>query len=321
MGPLGASFLFGNSCPVLLRLGRWPILSALVLVGAGVVASARDAPARRLPASPRSGWRSTAGARPGGIFSASSCRRSPSAPRLVSPFVLGAPPPAAYGVNEPALALAAPRPASRFADRRGRRGGRARRLSRPRRQWGEHNLAAFERERADLEATLADVAIVAECPGCAAPESPPPGARFFASAVPVYAFLTGALRSGQPSPSYLRSARSDGPARRIGPARRGPGVRAVVAPVGQDMPPLARATHGRFVVYDGERGLLGPVDVVARYGGHAPVVRAESGLAARRRPMVASGRARRRRAASLSRWDPLPAPAADLPPMGRSFPR
>ncbi|MGH7820949.1 MAG: hypothetical protein ACREQ9_14380, partial [Candidatus Binatia bacterium] len=142
-------------------------------------------------------------------------------------------------------------------------------------EWGEENLSAYARERADLEATLADVrAILAERPGrVSAGKAATWGNRFKIGSVPVYAFLT---REHFDQVSFLyhsMSRTSDVMVLRDENDHAQDvafGVRAVVAPVGQRTAPHLglRGVHGRFAVYESSpEGYFGLVDVGARYTG------------------------------------------------------
>jgi hypothetical protein len=106
--------------------------------------------------------------------------------------------------------------------------------------WGEENLAAYEKERAQLEAALTDVrAMLSAWPGrvSAGPASGW-GGQFKLGAVPVHAFLTrehidqvSFLYHAMSKPSDVMVRRDEGPAHDVAF-----GVRAVIAPADRPMP-------------------------------------------------------------------------------------
>ena len=143
--------------------------------------------------------------------------------------------------------------------------------------WGEENLAAYDRERKDLELAFAAVAkIVAEKPGrVSAGKSGTWGKQFTIGAVPVYAFATrqhfdqvSFLYHAMSLPSDVMVLRDESNAFHDAAF----GVRAVVAPASQSMPAhlRLRSRHGRFAVYEASReGYFGLVDIGAVYTGAA----------------------------------------------------
>jgi 6-pyruvoyl-tetrahydropterin synthase related domain len=141
--------------------------------------------------------------------------------------------------------------------------------------WGRESLEAYEREHADIDATLGDVrAIVAERPGrVSAGLAASWGSQFKVGAVPVYALLTRAhfdqasfLFHSMSLTSDVMVLRDDG-----NPADATAfGIRAIVASVGRAMPEpyRLRGRHGRFAVYEASaEGYFGLVDVGALYTG------------------------------------------------------
>ena len=144
-------------------------------------------------------------------------------------------------------------------------------------RWGEESLAAVARERADLEAALADVrAILAERPGrVSAGKAATWGREFKVGSVPVYAFLTrehldevSFLYHSMSLPSDVMVLRDEASAVHDVVFA----VRAVIAPADLPAPPnlRPRARHGRFAVYEASReGYFGLVDIGGRYTGPA----------------------------------------------------
>ena len=141
--------------------------------------------------------------------------------------------------------------------------------------WGEANLAAFQRERGDLDAALADIqTILDQRPGrVSAGKAAEWGATFKIGEAHVYSFLT---RHGFDEASYLYhtiSLTSDYMVLRNenDPAHEDLfGIRAVLAPVTLKLPPYfqKRAVHGRFAVYEASpEGYFSLVDIGASYDG------------------------------------------------------
>ena len=188
-------------------------------------------------------------------------------------------------------------------------------------RWGEENLAAFERSRADLEASLEDVrALLAERPGrAAAGLAADWGGGFKVGAVPFYAFLS---RAHVDQASFLYHAMSSAadvmPLRDESSAVHAAvfGLRAVAAPSSRPMPPylVPRSIHGPFAVYEASReGYFGLVDVGARYTG-PPSTATEANAAWLRSPLpgagvvVALGPGASGALPAVGRWQPLPPP-------------
>ena len=144
--------------------------------------------------------------------------------------------------------------------------------------WGEANLAAYARERGDLEAALADVrAILAERPGrVSALLAAKGGNDFKVGAVPVYAFLTRAHLDEASFLYHSMSLTSDVMVLRDeanpGAGTRDRRARGDRAQAGAPVPAwyTRRGVHGRFAVWEASReGYFGLVDVGARYTGPA----------------------------------------------------
>jgi uncharacterized membrane protein len=197
--------------------------------------------------------------------------------------------------------------------------------------WGEENLAAYARERGDLDAALASVSdIVAARPGrVSAGKSNSWGREFRVDSVPVYAFLTRAhfdqvsfLYHSMSRPSDVMVLRDEDSAVHD----EAFGVRAIVAPSDRPMPPHLerRAVHGRFAVYEADTGgYFSLVDVGARYIGPS-VGHYEMSDAWLKSPLPGAGVVVALGDAVgnvpvLGRWEPLP--AASVPafqaPRGR----
>ena len=140
-------------------------------------------------------------------------------------------------------------------------------------QWGEENLAAYARERGELEKAFDAVrAIEAERPGrVSAGLAATWGKDFKIGSVPVFAFLSMAhfdeasfLYHSMSKPGDVMVARDEN--------SRGQdivfGIRAVVAPADKPMPGymVKRWAQGRFAVYEASpEGYFGVVEI----GGHA----------------------------------------------------
>jgi hypothetical protein len=196
--------------------------------------------------------------------------------------------------------------------------------------WGRKNLAAFERERADLEAAMVDVrAILDEWPGrVSAGKAGSWGNGFKIGDVPLYAFLT---REHSDQVSFLYHSMSLGSDIMVLRDENNPlhdklfGVRAVVAPAGPPMPThlRLRGVHGRFAVYQSSfQGYFDLVDIGARYTG-PPSTRYEPSsawLTSNLLPpgIVAAFDSDIPGVSTFGRWDPFPpASRSMLPPRGR----
>jgi uncharacterized membrane protein len=143
--------------------------------------------------------------------------------------------------------------------------------------WGEQNLASYQSERGDLEAAFSDVrGILAVRPGRVSAGMPSNwGHDFKIGSVPIWAFLS---REHFDQPCFLyhaMSKTSDIMVLRDDSNRSHDivfGIRALVAPANQPMPPymLRRSVHGRFAVYEtSAEGYFGVVDIAAHYVGRA----------------------------------------------------
>ena len=186
-------------------------------------------------------------------------------------------------------------------------------------QWGDENLAAYEKDRPDLDAALADVrAIVSEKPGrVSAGLAATWGGQFKVGAVPIYAFLT---RDHFDEASFLYHAMSKTSDVMVvrDENNRGHdmvfGVRAVVAPSDRPMPGhmARRSLHGRFAVYESSpEGYFGIVDLAAHYVG-PPATRDEPSTAWLKSSLQPWGVTvsldpRSDVGPALKRWDPIPA--------------
>ena len=196
--------------------------------------------------------------------------------------------------------------------------------------WGEENLAAFARERGDVEATIADVrAILVERPGrVSAGPAAKWGREFKVGATPFYALLTRAHFDQASFLYHSMSRTSDVMVLRdeANPVQETVfGVRALVQPVTRPAVPFfrLRGRHGRFAVYEASHeGYFGLVDVASRYVG-PPSTDYEPSAA-----WLASGLPVRGIVAALDgadgalptfgRWQSIPAPPAALSaPRGR----
>jgi uncharacterized membrane protein len=335
----GAPFVLGElASGRLLDAGRWPVLTVLVGLGAVVALLSRgDALARRLLGLfvlwlglffGRDTW--------GHMLLLFGLPPTFHLHRLQAAFELSAVLLAGFGTTRLVALLAA-------RDRRlGVAGGLAVALSllpvgyeRARylgdnALWGEANLVACEKERPDLEASLAEVrAVLSRGPGrvSAGPASSW-GGEFKVGDVPVYAVLTrehldqvSFLYHAMSKPSDVMVLRDEGdPAHDVAF-----GVRAVVAPAGRPMPPhlRPRAVHGRFAVYEASpEGYFGLVDVGGHYTG-PPSTRHEPSAAwvespLLRRGIVVSLDPGERPGPAIARWEALPPPSPEqLLPRGR----
>ena len=141
--------------------------------------------------------------------------------------------------------------------------------------WGEANLAAFDRERGDLEAALRDVAaILAARPGrVSAGKAAEWGGSFKVGEATVYSFLS---RYGFDEASYLNHTISLSSDYMVLRDENDPvhedlfGIRAVVAPATLKVPSdfRRRSVHGRFAVYEASPdGYFSLVDIGASYDG------------------------------------------------------
>jgi uncharacterized membrane protein len=186
--------------------------------------------------------------------------------------------------------------------------------------WGEENLASYQAERGDLEAAFSDVrGILAVRPGRVSAGMPSNwGHDFKIGSVPIWAFLS---RDHFDQPCFLyhaMSKTSDIMVLRDDSNRSHDivfGIRALVAPANQPMPPymLRRSVHGRFAVYEtSAEGYFGVVDIAAHYAGAAATDYDPSsawltsnlmqwGLVVSLDPRAAVGPA-------LERWETLPNP-------------
>ena len=190
--------------------------------------------------------------------------------------------------------------------------------------WGEENLAAYEKERAQLEAALTDVrAMLSAWPGrvSAGPASGW-GGQFKLGAVPVHAFLTrehidevSFLYHAMSKPSDVMVRRDEGnPAHDIAF-----GVRAVIAPADRPMPShlRPRSVHGRFAVYESSpEGYFGLVDLGGHYTG-PPATQYEPNAAWLESRMLRSGIVisldpREPVGPAVGRWQAVPQPSPEL---------
>ncbi len=141
--------------------------------------------------------------------------------------------------------------------------------------WGEANLAAFDRERGDLDAALIDVrAILADRPGrVSAGKAADWGGTFKIGEAHVYSFLS---RDGFDEASFLYHTISRTSDYMVLRDENDPveedlfGIRAVVAPATLKMPSYfrRRSVHGRFAVYEASpEGYFSLVDIGASYDG------------------------------------------------------
>ncbi|MGA2589898.1 MAG: hypothetical protein ABSH32_08295 [Bryobacteraceae bacterium] len=315
----------------LLDFGRAPLLTLLLAVGAcGAVLYRGDALARRLLALcglwlalfyGRATW--------GGLVILAGITRDFQIHRLQAVFELSAILLGAYGLARLGQ-LAAERKRA-FAVAGGAAvaiailaiGADRARFLNQNKIWGEQNLLAYENERPDLEAALADVrSILAARPGrVSAGLAATWGGQFKVGSVPVYAFLS---RNHIDQASFLYHAMSKTSDVMVlrDENNRGHdmvfGIRAVIAPVGQPMPKylLRRSVHGRFAVYESSpEGYFGVVDVVAHYVGPSSTNFEPSAawLKSALQPwgMVISLDPRAQVGPAIGRWEALPNPSPD----------
>lgn len=322
----------------LFDFGRPPLLSLLLGAGAlGAVLSCRDACARRLLAL-CGVWLALFFGRPtwGGLLILAGVPADLHLHRLQAVFELSAVLLGAYGLarwfgwaaeRKRALAVAAgvavaiavvsmAQERARFLDQN--------------RVWGEQNLAAYQKERRHLEASLADVrAILAERPGRAsAGLAAGWGGQFKVGFIPVYAFLSrkhidqaSFLYHSMSKTSDIMVLRDEN--NRVHDAVFG--IRAVVAPASRPMPGhlLRRAMHGRFAVYESSpEGYFGIVDVAGHYAG-PPSTRHELAAAWLRSSLPAAGLVialdpRTGIGPAIPWWEALPNPSAEqIAPRGQ----
>jgi hypothetical protein len=142
-------------------------------------------------------------------------------------------------------------------------------------QLGRLSVAAYERERADVESALAAArTILAERPGrVSAGKRATWGDQFRVGDLPMYVFTTLAhldsvsfLYHSMSLTSDLMTLRAEDDAAHDAAF----GVRALIAPVDRPVPPhlRLRASYGRFAVYEcSTEGYFGLVDIGARYTG------------------------------------------------------
>jgi hypothetical protein len=197
--------------------------------------------------------------------------------------------------------------------------------------WGEANLAAFQRERGDLDAALADVrAILDQRPGrVSAGKAAEWGATFKIGEAHVYSFLS---RDGFDEASYLYhtiSLTSDYMVLRNenDPAQEDFfAVRAVLAPVILKLPPYfqKRAVHGRIAVYEASpEGYFSLVDIGASYDGppatwYDPISTWLPSSMLRAGEVIALDSGPLPRVPAITRWQALPDPNPQfLTPRGR----
>ena len=189
--------------------------------------------------------------------------------------------------------------------------------------WGDENLLAYQKERPDLEAALADVrSILAARPGrVSAGLAANWGGQFKVGSVPVYAFLS---RNHIDQASFLYHAMSKTSDIMVlrDENNRGHdivfGIRAVIAPTSQPMPNylLPRSVHGRFAVYESSpEGYFGVVDVVGHYAGPPSTNFGPSAawLKSALQPwgLVISLDPRWQLGPAIGRWEPLPSPSPE----------
>ncbi|HEV3113830.1 MAG TPA: hypothetical protein VGY99_25360 [Candidatus Binataceae bacterium] len=195
-------------------------------------------------------------------------------------------------------------------------------------RWGEASLAAFQRQRGDLDAAMADVAaIVARRPGrVSAGKAADWGSTFNVGSAHVYSFLTTAHFD---QVSFLYHSFSLGSDVMVLRDENDPfdsdffGVRAVVAPASLHPPKGWRlqSTHGNFSVYEvSPEGYFSLVDMGARYDGPKelalnPDARWLNSAMIRSGAMVALDRGVRG-VPVFSGFDSMPAPPRDLAPRG-----
>jgi hypothetical protein len=196
--------------------------------------------------------------------------------------------------------------------------------------WGEANLTAFQRERGDLEAALADVrTMLAERPGrVSAGKAADWGWPFKIGEAHGFSFLS---TGGFDETSFLYHAMSLSSDYMVLRDENDPvhqqlfGIRAVLAPTGLKVPAYFRrhSVHGPYAVYEtSPEGYFGLVDIAARYDGPAakwldPV----SGWLFSALPRVGQVIALDpylKGVPAIARWDPMPAPSTRyMTPRGR----
>jgi uncharacterized membrane protein len=197
--------------------------------------------------------------------------------------------------------------------------------------WGEANLAAFQSERGDLEAALADVrAIVAQRPGrVSAGKAAEWGASFKIGDAWVYSFLS---RYGFDEASFLYHSISLSSDYMVLRDENDPvhddlfGIRAVVAPVTLEMPSYfhRHSVHGRFVVYEAStEGYFSLIDIGASYLGPRatwfdPISTWLRSSMIRSGEVIALDSGALPGVPVIQRWQPLPDPAVQfMTPRGR----
>ena len=139
--------------------------------------------------------------------------------------------------------------------------------------WGERTLAAFESERSDLDAALADIrTIVAERPGrVSAGKAEDWGWNFRVGEAHVYDFLSMNAIDQASYLSHTIPVSSDYMVLRDEKNRAQEdffAIRAVLAPITIKLPPdfKRRSTHGPFAVYESSpEGYFSLADIGARY--------------------------------------------------------
>lgn len=190
-------------------------------------------------------------------------------------------------------------------------------------EWGEENLAAYQREGPDLEAALADVrAILAERPGrVSAGKAASWGGQFKVGSVPVYAF-TSLEHMDEVSFLYHSMSKTSDIMVLRDENNRGQdvtfGIRAIIAPASQAMPNYLRrrSVHGRFAVYESSpEGYFGIVDLAGHYAG-PPSTFYEPNSAwltssLQPRGLVISLDPRAQVAPAIQRWEPMPGPTQE----------
>ena len=189
--------------------------------------------------------------------------------------------------------------------------------------WGEANLAAFQHDRGDLDAALADVrAILDQRPGrVSAGKAADWGGTFKIGNAHVYSFLS---TSGFDQASHLYhtiSRTSDYMVLRNENDSVHEdlfGIRAVLAPVSLKLPSYfqKRAVHGRFAVYEASpNGYFSLVDIGATYDGPPatwldPISRWLQSRMIRDGEVIALNEGPLPGVPGISRWQQLPDPTA-----------
>ncbi len=191
--------------------------------------------------------------------------------------------------------------------------------------WGEANLEAFQRERGDLEAALADVqAILAERPGrVSAGDAPDWGENFKIGYASIYSFVTRNQLDEVSKLYHTISRSSDFLFLRD---QNNPStedlfaIRARIAPATQKLPSYfrRRSVHGRFAVYEvSQEGYFGLVDIGAGYDG-PPSAWFDPIATWMQSPMMRSGETVALDEGALphlpvlERWQPMPHPAIEF---------